>query len=126
VAAAAYNAAWGLAAIVVPGKLARAFGFADEGAATGWRATGVMVLAYAPAYAWAAAHPREARPILATAAFGKSIGAVGWVAGLMTGRVPAADRAPAPAQRPALAPGPRRARQKERLISVRARDPTIR
>jgi small multidrug resistance pump len=86
VAAGAYNAAWGIAAIGAPARISRAVGFPASGDGMGWRAAGVVVLAYAPAYLWAAARPREARPILATALFGKSIGAVGWFAGLASGR----------------------------------------
>jgi hypothetical protein len=83
--AAAYNAGWGLAAIVAPNRLARVLGFEGSGDGMGWRAAGVMVLAYAPAYLWAADHPREGRPLLATAVLGKAIGAVGWIAGLVLG-----------------------------------------
>jgi len=86
VAAAAYNAVWGAVAIVAPQRLARAVGASSEGDGMGWRAAGVVVLAYAPAYVWASRHPGSAMPILATAFLGKSIGAVGWLAGLATGR----------------------------------------
>ncbi len=86
-AAAAYNAAWGIAAVVAPKRLAQVVGFPASGDGMGWRAAGVVVLAYAPAYLWAAANPRDARPILATAVLGKSMGAVGWAVGLATGRV---------------------------------------
>jgi hypothetical protein len=85
-AAGLYNAAWGVAAIVAPRRLARFVGFDDPGDGMGWRAAGVVVLAYAPAYLWAASHLGEARPILATAIFGKSIGALGWFAGVASGR----------------------------------------
>jgi hypothetical protein len=85
-AAAAYNSAWGAIAIVAPRRLARAVGFSGHGETIGWRATGVMVLAYAPAYVWAARNPDVARPIVATAILGKSIGAAGWLAGWLTGR----------------------------------------
>ena len=85
-AAAAYNAIWGAVAIVAPNRLARAVGFSADGDGMGWRAAGVVVLAYAPAYLWAAANPRAAKPIVALAVFGKAIGAVGWFAGLATGR----------------------------------------
>jgi hypothetical protein len=84
--AALYNALWGMTAIAAPRQLARTLGFNDPGDGMGWRATGVVVLAYAPAYLWAIAHPREARPILATAIFGKAIGVTGWVVGVATGR----------------------------------------
>ncbi len=87
-AAAAYNAVWGVSAILAPRYLARAIGFGDAGDGMGWRAAGVVILAYAPAYLWASSHPRQARPILATAVFGKSIGAFGWILGLVTGRFP--------------------------------------
>jgi hypothetical protein len=86
IAAAAYNAIWGTAAIVAPRRLAQMLGFDGRGETIAWRATGVMVLAYAPAYVWAARHPEAARPIVATALFGKSLGAAGWLAGWLTGR----------------------------------------
>ena len=85
VAAGVYNAIWGLFAIAAPRRLARLSGFVGRGETIGWRATGVMVLAYAPAYVWAARHPEAARPIVATALFGKSLGAAGWLAGWLTG-----------------------------------------
>ena len=85
-AAAAYNAAWGAVAILAPNRLARLLGFSSKGDGMGWRAAGVVLLAYAPAYLWAADHPREARPILATAVLGKAIGGPGWVVGALTGR----------------------------------------
>lgn len=86
--AAAYNLVWGLAAIAAPTRLARAVGFGDAGDGMGWRAAGVVILAYAPAYLWAARDPAAARPIVATALVGKSIGAVGWIVGLLTRRFP--------------------------------------
>ena len=85
-AAAAYNAVWGAIAVLAPRRLARFLGFDGHGETIGWRATGVMVLAYAPAYVWAARHPEAARPIVATAFFGKSLGAAGWLAGWLIGR----------------------------------------
>ena len=85
-AAAAYNAIWGVVAIGAPRRLARVLGFDGRGETIGWRATGVMVLAYAPAYVWAANHPKGGRPIVATALFGKTIGALGWLGGWLTGR----------------------------------------
>ena len=84
--AGAYNAVWGIAAIAAPTRLARLVGFAETGDGMGWRAAGVVVIAYAPAYLWASAHPRESRPIVATAILGKSIGALGWILGVATGR----------------------------------------
>jgi len=86
VAAAAYNVSWGLAAIAAPQRLARTLGFIDSGDGMGWRAAGVVVLAYAPAYLWASNYPNEARPILATALLGKVIGVAGWVVGVVTRR----------------------------------------
>jgi hypothetical protein len=88
VAAAAYNTAWGAAAVLAPNRLARLLGFTATGDGMGWRAAGVVLLAYAPAYLWAADHPREARPILATAVIGKAIGGAGWIAGALSGRFP--------------------------------------
>ena len=87
-AAAVYDAVWGAAAVVAPNRLARVLGFSPAGDGMGWRAAGVVLLAYAPAYLWAADHSREARPILATAAIGKAIGGFGWILGALTGRFP--------------------------------------
>jgi len=87
-AAAVYNLAWGTAAVVAPNRLARWLGFSATGDGMGWRAAGVVLLAYAPAYLWAADHRREARPIVATAVLGKAIGGFGWIVGALTGRFP--------------------------------------
>jgi len=87
-AAAAYNALWGAAAVIAPNRLARLLGFSSTGDGMGWRAAGVVLLAYAPAYLWAADHRREARPVLMTAILGKAIGGAGWIVGALTGRFP--------------------------------------
>ena len=84
--AAAYNFTWGTAAIIAPRHLARVLGLYDAGDGMGWRAAGVVVLAYAPAYFWAADHRREAKPMIATATFGKLLGVVGWIVGFVSGR----------------------------------------
>ena len=84
--AAIYNAAWGAVAILAPNRLARLLGFSAVGDGMGWRAAGVVVLAYAPAYVWAARDRRLARPIVATAVLGKSLGTLGWMAGFLTGQ----------------------------------------
>ena len=84
--AAAYNLTWGTTTIISPRRLARVLGFDDAGDGMGWRAAGVVVLAYAPAYFWAADHRREARPVIATATFGKVLGVVGWLVGFVSGR----------------------------------------
>jgi len=85
-AAALYNLSWGLTAVVAPQRLAQALGFDATGDGMGWRAAGVVVMAYAPAYLWAADHPRKAQPILATALCGKVLGVSGWLAGAATRR----------------------------------------
>jgi hypothetical protein len=87
-AAALYNAVWGAVAILAPRRLARVLGFSGEGDGMGWRAAGVVLVAYAPAYAWAGSHRDAAKPIIATAVLGKSIGVVGWFVGWATGRFP--------------------------------------
>jgi hypothetical protein len=92
-AAAVYNAVWGGLAMMAPHRLTRMLGLGDgSGAsdATGWRAAGVTVAAFAPAYWWAAANPHKARSLVATALLGRSLGLGSCLVGIAAGRIPRA------------------------------------
>jgi hypothetical protein len=89
-AAAVYNAAWGALAMIAPELLTRMLGLKAGSDATGWRAAGVTVAAFAPAYWWAAANPARARPLLRTALLGKALGVGACLAGIAAGRIPRA------------------------------------
>jgi hypothetical protein len=86
--AAVYNAAWGAIMIVSPDAL---LGLLLGGAPRellAWRAVGMMVLVYAPAYWWAAGHTRRGRPLVAVGALGKTLGAAGFLWLALGGAVP--------------------------------------
>jgi hypothetical protein len=87
-AAAVYNGAWGTLAMIAPDRLTRMLGLNAGSDATGWRAAGVTVAAFAPAYWWAAGNPARARPILRTALLGKALGVGACLAGVAVGKVP--------------------------------------
>jgi Domain of unknown function (DUF4166) len=92
-AAAVYNAVWGGLAMMAPHRLIRTFGLgggSDASDPTGWRAAGVTVAAFAPAYWWSAANPGKAQPLVATALLGKSLGLGSCLAGIAVGRIPRA------------------------------------
>lgn len=89
-AAAVYNAIWGALAMIAPHRLTRVLGLGTVSDATGWRAAGVLVAAFAPAYWWAAANPERARPLLGTALLGKALGLGSCLAGIAAGVLPRA------------------------------------
>jgi hypothetical protein len=92
-AAAVYNVVWGALAMIAPHRLTRMLGLrdgCDPSDATGWRAAGVTVAAYAPAYWWAAANPAQARPLVRTALLGKALGLGSCLVGIVAGRIPRA------------------------------------
>jgi hypothetical protein len=89
-AAAIYNVIWGGLAMIAPHRLTRLLGLGETLDPTGWRAAGVTVAAFAPAYWWAASNPVRARPLVGTAVLGKAVGLASCLAGIATGRVPRA------------------------------------
>jgi len=89
-AAAVYNVVWGGLAMIAPDRLTRMLGLGDASDATGWRAAGVTVAAFAPAYWWAASNPARARPLVRTALLGKALGLGSCLAGIAAGRIPRA------------------------------------
>jgi hypothetical protein len=89
-AAAAYNLAWGTAAIVWPTFFFRLLGIAPRASSTIWQALGMMVLVYAPAYWWVAHDPARHRHLVLIAMLGKTLGPLGFLWGLHTGALPLA------------------------------------
>jgi hypothetical protein len=73
-AAAAYNACWGVAALAAP-------------VGTGWKVTAIVLLAYAPGYAWAARDPLRHAHLVAVGLLGKTLGPVAFLLGLAVGAV---------------------------------------
>lgn len=73
VAAALYNAVWGIGALALAPGL-------------GWQVVGLVVLAYAPGYWWASRFPDRHPHIVAVGLFGKTVGPLAYLAGLATGR----------------------------------------
>jgi hypothetical protein len=74
-AGAAYNLAWGAGAMAFAGPLE-------------WKVVGLLVLAYAPAYWWAAHDPVCHGHLVAVGLFGKALGVLAFAAGAASGRVP--------------------------------------
>ena len=76
VAAALYNACWGSAVALGAGSVA-------------WKAIGMLVLAYAPGYWWAARDPERRAHFVAVGLLGKLLGPLGFAWAAATGRLPA-------------------------------------
>lgn len=87
VAAAGYNLVWGLLVIVDP---AIVLGFVGVPIIDplAWRVVGMMVLVYAPAYAWAARHVERAKPVVFVGFFGKVCGVAGFLVAVFVGVAP--------------------------------------
>jgi len=73
VAAAVYNALWGLGVVVLAGPVA-------------WKCVGMLVACYAPGYWWASRRPLP--EIVAIGLLGKILGPIGFVWAAATGRLP--------------------------------------
>jgi hypothetical protein len=76
-AAAVYNACWGTAVALGAGSAA-------------WKAVGLLVLVYAPAYWWAARDPERHAHLVAIGLLGKVLGIIGFAWAAATGRLPVA------------------------------------
>jgi hypothetical protein len=77
VAAALYNVCSGTAFVLLGGSIA-------------WKAVGMFVLVYAPAYWWASRDPERHAHLVAIGLLGKLLGTVGFVWAAATGRLPLA------------------------------------
>jgi Domain of unknown function (DUF4166) len=86
-AAAIYNLAWGLVVVADPALLLNLVGVRVVDPLA-WRVIGMMVLVYAPAYAWAAWHRDRAKPIVFVGFFGKVCGVAGFLLALWAGVAP--------------------------------------
>ena len=87
-AAAVYNAAWGAANVLMPGRMFRALGMPDPEPPAAWQTVGMMVAVYAPAYWWASRDPVEHSHVVAVGLLGKLLGPGGFVWAVKTGRLP--------------------------------------
>jgi hypothetical protein len=88
-AAALYNLLWGALVALSPRTLLSRLGVdAPPAALPAWRCVGMMVLAYAPAYAWAARDPVGRRHIVAVGLLGKVLGPLGFAWAATTGALP--------------------------------------
>ena len=87
-AAALYNAVWGSGMVASPEALLGLFGIPAPAEPLPWRVVGMMVLVYAPGYWWSARHPALARPLVAIAVLGKTLGIAGFVVGATQGAIP--------------------------------------
>jgi hypothetical protein len=73
-AASLYNLVWGAGALLAPVGL-------------GWKATGIVLLAYAAGYRWAARDPLRDVHLVAVALLGKTLGPIAFLLGLAAGAV---------------------------------------
>ena len=85
-AAAAYNVAWGTAAIVAPGLMLAELGV-DVSPLVVWQLVGMFVLVFAPAYG-GRRRPDRHPHLVAIALTGKVLGAAGFCVGLAAGALP--------------------------------------
>jgi hypothetical protein len=75
--AAVYNLCWGFGAVLLAES-------------SGWKVVGMMVAVYAPAYWWAARFPERHAHLVVVGLLGKTLGLLGYAAGVATGAAPAA------------------------------------
>lgn len=87
-AAAIYNVTWGIISILFPKRLFRILGTPPPRPTATWQAVGVLVAAYAPAYWWASKDPIGRAPVVAAALLGKTLGPIGFIWALASGKLP--------------------------------------
>lgn len=87
-AAAIYNAAWGAANVLWPGRALRLLGVREPEPTFAWQTVGMMVGVYAPAYWWASRDPLPRAHLVAVGLAGKVLGPLGFVWAVRTGRLP--------------------------------------
>jgi small multidrug resistance pump len=87
-AAAAYNAAFGLWAVLCPSSFFATFRLAPPTYPSIWSCLGMVVGVYALGYAYAARHPERAKPFVAIGLVGKVLGPIGWVLAVRSGEWP--------------------------------------
>lgn len=91
VLAAAYNIAWGLIVVLLPGPTLRILGMdgSDPGMRNLWACIGMIVGVYGVGYAVAARNPLRHWPITLVGLLGKVFGPIGFGFGYLNGEVPA-------------------------------------
>ena len=89
-AAAAYNLAWGSTTVLFPEGWFAVLGVATSESLVFWQLAGMFVLVFAPAYWWAARAPERHTHLVALGLLGKTLGVVGFVVAVATGRLEAA------------------------------------
>jgi hypothetical protein len=87
-AAAAYNLAWGLAAVLAPRAMLSALGMRDMAVVPFWQVIGLFVLVFAPGYLWAAADPVRHGHLVLIGLAGKVLGAIGFAVAAVGGTLP--------------------------------------
>jgi hypothetical protein len=89
-AAAIYNFVWGAVNILFPRFFFRLIGMPEPNTLALWQVVGMFVLAYAPAYWWAARYPARHRHLIVIGLLGKILGPVGFVWSVGGGQLPLA------------------------------------
>jgi small multidrug resistance pump len=89
-AAAIYNFVWGAANILFPRFFFGLIGMPEPNYLALWQVVGMFVLAYAPAYWWAARYPARHRHLIVIGLLGKILGPVGFVWSVGSGQLPLA------------------------------------
>jgi hypothetical protein len=87
-AAAIYNLAWGALNVVYPRRLFRMLRMQPPEQLPLWQVVGMLVAVYAPAYWWAARHPRRHPHLVAVGLLGKVLGPIGFAWSVKGARLP--------------------------------------
>jgi hypothetical protein len=89
-AAAIYNFVWGAVNVLFPRFFFGLIGMAEPNYLPLWQVVGMFVLAYAPAYWWAARFPARHRHLIVIGLLGKILGPIGFVWSVGSGQLPLA------------------------------------
>ena len=87
-AAAIYNLIWGTLNIVFPTLVFQMLGMPPPNYLPLWQVVGMFVLAYAPAYWWAARYPDRHPQLILIGLLGKILGPLGFFWSAITGNLP--------------------------------------
>ena len=87
-AAAVYNAAWGIATILLPNAFFQLIGVGPLDQPALWRVVGMFLLVYAPAFWWVARDPGRHPHLVLIATAGKVLGPIGFVFAYAAGELP--------------------------------------
>lgn len=87
-AAAIYNLAWGVAAVLWPEALFTLVGMPPPNYLPFWQLVGMFVLVFAPAYWWAARAPFRHRHLILIGLLGKVLGPTGFAWSVASSQLP--------------------------------------